>query len=120
MTKAVHRRKGLFGLMAPEGGELITITMGKGGSRHGVWSRKLGVRILNHKQEASEEDGDGASLWTISKSTPSDIFPLAKPCLLRVLRQHHQLGTKHSNAGDHGGQQSFNSVQLAQNLKAWG
>lgn len=66
-------------------------------------------------------------VFGLSKSTPSDILPLARPCLLRVLRQHHQLGTKHLNAGDHGAgvcvcvwQQSLKLVQLAQNLKAWG
>lgn len=49
-----------------------------------------------------ENELEMAQVSKLSKPASSNIFSSSKPCLLNLSTQHHQLGTKCSNAQDYG------------------
>lgn len=57
---------------------------------------RTAAHTLNHKQEAQKEL-ESAYGFENSKANPSDVPPLARPHLLHLLKQPHQLGLKYSN-----------------------
>lgn len=79
--------------------------------RHGRKSRKLRGHILNFKHEAERMNLKCCeSVFKLSRPTYSNILPSARP--VKPLRQHHQLGTKDSNACDYGGTSHSNHQRL--------
>lgn len=56
------------------------------------WSRNLRAPIFNYKHKLEVREA-----ILLSKPTPSDVVPPARPQLLNLPKRHHQLGTQWSN-----------------------
>lgn len=106
-TKAVYRRKCLFGLMVPE----CWVCYGRHtaiNSKRGSRSRKLRAwstswtKSLNLREQTKV-------VQVFKLSSPSIILPLARPNMLKLPNQYHQLRTKNSNSQNSGRHLSFTS-----------
>lgn len=92
--KTTYRRESLLEFIVLEG---ESIRAGSYSSRYDS-GRELGAHGLDCRQRADEnqmETGDGK----LSKPATRDTLPPARPPLLSLPKERHQLGTKYLNMG---------------------
>lgn len=97
MTKATYGKKFL---QFPRG-KSPSLSRQEGGraGRNSAWGSELRTQLLNSKQKANANWPKKKSLSSL-KLTPSDICQPARPNLLKLPNQNHQLVTEYSSDQD--------------------